>query len=99
MYVCVYVYIYIYICTHTYTYTHIHIYTRGPAEVRRAFYKKALLMHPDKGGDKAAFQDPRLEVRGNHLSNYLSNAGVLQQRRTFWQIMVILDTINSAYNK
>merc|ERR1719188_1443683 len=25
-------------------------------EVRRAFFKKALLMHPDKGGDKAAFQ-------------------------------------------
>lgn len=29
--------------------------TRG--EVRRAFYRKALLVHPDKGGDKAAFQE------------------------------------------
>merc|ERR1740138_1640374 len=27
------------------------------SEVRRAFYKKALLLHPDKGGDKAAFQE------------------------------------------
>merc|ERR1711879_589119 len=27
------------------------------SEVKRAFYKKALLMHPDKGGDKAAFQE------------------------------------------
>lgn len=27
------------------------------AEVRKAFYRKALIMHPDKGGDKAAFQE------------------------------------------
>merc|ERR1711971_460871 len=27
------------------------------SEIKRAFYKKALLMHPDKGGDKAAFQE------------------------------------------
>jgi len=27
------------------------------SEVRRAFYKRALLLHPDKGGDKDAFQE------------------------------------------
>lgn len=27
------------------------------SQLRRAFYKKALLVHPDKGGDKAAFQE------------------------------------------
>lgn len=27
------------------------------SEVRRAFYRKALVLHPDKGGDKAAFQE------------------------------------------
>merc|ERR1712072_1063907 len=26
-------------------------------EVRRAFYKRALLWHPDKGGEKEAFQE------------------------------------------
>lgn len=27
------------------------------AQIKKAFYKKALVLHPDKGGDKAAFQE------------------------------------------
>merc|ERR1719446_1525816 len=26
-------------------------------EIRKVFFKKALVLHPDKGGDKAAFQE------------------------------------------
>ena len=35
----------------------------------------------------------------NSINNYLSNAGFLQKWLAIWQIVVILDTINSAYNK
>merc|ERR1719364_303019 len=27
------------------------------ADIKKAFYKKALVLHPDKGGDKTAFQE------------------------------------------
>jgi len=37
------------------------------AKLRRAFHKKALRLHPDKGGDKAAFQELR-QVYGELLA-------------------------------